>query len=229
MPDYETWLWNQLAGSKRILEEHLGIKVNTLALPYGLSNQHVREVAQKAGYETLLTINGEKITHSTPVAALGRFMIQANKPQIFTAAVQALHFGGGSGSWVETGQPLTAIAEFTHKPPTQPADGAVVSDSQPVIKIDMKDFGPVDAATLSMRIGGLGPVDAKYDPASKTLSYQPTRNLSTGPCTVIVAGSGNARRNRFEARWTFTVERSPKDHNAGNHSPTGGAAPPAAP
>lgn len=83
---YDEWLWNELHGSKAMLEEKLGISVTALALPYGLANDHVREVAAKAGYEMVFTVNGEKVDFSTPMGALGRYVVQANQPKLFKTA-----------------------------------------------------------------------------------------------------------------------------------------------
>jgi len=84
--NYEEWLWNELHGSKAMIEEKLGIKVTALALPYGLANEHVREVAAKAGYEMLFTVNGQQVGFSTPMEALGRYVVQANQPKLFKTA-----------------------------------------------------------------------------------------------------------------------------------------------
>ncbi len=83
---YDDWLWNELHGSKAMLEEKLGINVTALALPYGLANDHVREVAAKVGYEMGFTVNGEKVGFSTPMEALGRYVVQANQPKLFKVA-----------------------------------------------------------------------------------------------------------------------------------------------
>lgn len=208
--DYETTLWNELYTSKQILEGHLGIKINTLAVPYGRSNEHVREMAKKAGYESIFTVNGQKITHGTPSYALGRFVIESNKPNVFASAVR---FGSGAAG----GPP--AIAELTTTSiAAQPPNGATVNDPRPLIKANVGTFGPVDPGTLSMRISSFGKVNAKYDPQSKTLSYQPTRNLGESMYTVIV--SGGTRGTQQEARWTFKVTP-----NAGaNAKPTNNAA-----
>jgi hypothetical protein len=69
-----------------MIEEKLGIKVTALALPYGLANDHVREVAAKAGYEMVFTVNGEKVGFSTPMEALGRYVVQASQPKLFKTA-----------------------------------------------------------------------------------------------------------------------------------------------
>lgn len=88
---YDEWLWNELHGSRAMLEEKLGIKISALALPYGLANDRVRDAAAKAGYEIVFTVNGQKINFSTPMNALGRYMVEANRPELFKTATT---FGG---------------------------------------------------------------------------------------------------------------------------------------
>jgi peptidoglycan/xylan/chitin deacetylase (PgdA/CDA1 family) len=83
---YDEWLWNELHGSKSIIEEKLGVRVTAFALPYGLTNDHVRDVATRAGYEAVFTVNGEKIGFRTPMEALGRYVVQASQPKLFKTA-----------------------------------------------------------------------------------------------------------------------------------------------
>ena len=89
--EYESWLENEVAGSKQIIEQKLGVKVNCFAVPYGFYNEHVKEVAIKAGYEALFTVYGQKLTYGSPMDSLGRYMIEANKPKVFADAID---FGG---------------------------------------------------------------------------------------------------------------------------------------
>lgn len=204
-PDYDAWLWNELNGSKQMIEERLGIKVEALALPYGFYNAKVQEMAKKAGYEAVFTVYGQKIGHSSKNDALGRFMIEANKPKIFASAV---NFGAGSAMASEP------VAEFTGNAlSTEPADNATIKEARPLIKANLESLGQVDPATLAMRVSSLGAVNAKWDPATKTYSYQTTRNLNDNRYSVIVTGKANGKR--VEARWTFTVDtKGAKDAEA---------------
>ncbi|MEI6351935.1 MAG: polysaccharide deacetylase family protein [Verrucomicrobiota bacterium] len=196
-PDYEAWLWNELNGSKQIIEQHLGNKVNVLALPYGFYNQHVQEVAKKAGYDAIFTVYGQKIGFSSPPNALGRYMIQANQPKVFADAVR---FGGGAAR--ENPAPVAEVTSQTLS--AQPPDGAIVTDPRPVIKASIANLGPVDSKTLVMRISSLGPVPAKYDPKTKMLSYRPETKLKDGLYTVII--SGMAAGKKIETRWGFAID-----------------------
>ena len=123
-------------------------------------------------------------------------MIEANKPKVFASAVR---FGAGSGMAPE------AVAEFTGNAlSTEPADNATIKDARPVIKANLGSLGEVDPASLAMRVSSLGAVNAKYDPASKSYSFQPAAKLHDNHYTVIV--TGKAKGKKVEARWGFTVD-----------------------
>ena len=198
-PTYDEWLWNELNGSKQMLEKHLGIKVNTLAVPYGRYNAEVQKVAKEAGYEAIFTVYGQKIGHSVASDALGRYMIEANKPRIFASALQFNR---------PAGEAPAAVAEFTGSTvPTQPADGATINDRQPAITANLEQFGLIDPATLSMRISGLGKVNATFDARTKTFSYKPETKLPESAYTIIV--SGDSKGMKQQLRWSFNVKAVP--------------------
>src|SRR5207249_2021408 len=61
-PQYEQWMRNEVVGSKQLLEQRLGIKVNCFAVPFGNYNEHVKEIARNSGYEAMFTVYGQPIT-----------------------------------------------------------------------------------------------------------------------------------------------------------------------
>ncbi|MGE5207755.1 MAG: polysaccharide deacetylase family protein, partial [Alphaproteobacteria bacterium] len=93
--DYEKWVQNEVVGSKDLLEQRLGIKVNCFAVPFGNYNEHVKELARNAGYEAMFTVYGQPITYTSPMDALGRYAIEANKPKVFADAINMI--GGSTG------------------------------------------------------------------------------------------------------------------------------------
>ena len=198
---YDQWLWSELHGSRTILEEHLGIKVTALALPYGAANDHVREVAAKAGYEMLFTVNGEKIGASTSESALGRYLVRGGQPKFFTAAT---NFGGGGSMSTTNAQAAEFSARDIH---ATPANEATISDPNPLIKADLTRLGAIDAGSVSLRVSGLGPVAVKFDPQTKALSYQ-THNLAPGEYTAILAAKVDGKK--VESRWNFKVTEPPQ-------------------
>ena len=195
-PEYEAWLWNELNGSKQMIEQKLGVKINALALPYGFYNAHVLDVAKKAGYEAVFDVYGQKIVHGSPSILMGRYVIQSNKPKIFADAVR---FSGA------TGAEMPAVAELASpKLAVTPPDGEVISNPQPLIKANIASMGQIDPGSLTMRVSSLGAVPAKLDPQTQEFSYRPERKLREGLYTVIV--SATAQGKKVETRWGFTLD-----------------------
>lgn len=196
-PEYEQWLHNEIFGSKELLEQKLGIKVNCFAVPYGFYNQHIKDVCRQAGYEAVFTVYGQPLTYnSPPLDSLGRFMIEGNKPKVFVDAVKMIGAPTSGG---------TPIAEIGPKDlVTQPADGETVRTALPLIKANLSTIGQIDPGSVQMRISGLGVVPASYDPKTGTVSYQVTQKLHDTSCSVFV--SAKSAGKKVEAHWTFGIE-----------------------
>jgi peptidoglycan/xylan/chitin deacetylase (PgdA/CDA1 family) len=195
-PQYEQWMQNEVVGSKQLLEQRLGIKVNCFAVPFGNYNEHVKEIARNAGYEAMFTVYGQPITFTSPMDSIGRYAIEANKPKVFTDAVAMI--GGSTG-----GGP--AVAEVGAKDlATQPADGETVRTALPLIKANLSGVGQIDPGSVQMRVSGLGVVPASYDPKTGTVSYQVTQKLRDKSCTVIISAKSGGKK--VEAHWTFGIE-----------------------
>ena len=196
--EYEPWLENEVAGSKQTIEQKLGVKVNCFAVPYGFYNEHVKEVAVKAGYEALFTVYGQKLTYGSPLDSLGRYMIEANKPKVFAEAV---NFSGmATGGSV----PVAEVSAVTLG--VQPADGETVKTAAPMIKANLAGFGPIDQGTVQMRISGLGLVPANYDPKTQNVSYQIPQKLRDKTCTVIIDAKSGGKK--ISTHWSFVVDES---------------------
>ncbi len=196
--EYETWLWNELAGSKEQLEKQLGISVKALALPYGYHNEHVRKIASQAGYEAIFTVEGKTISYTSPMGQLGRYIVISNKPNVFADAIGL--GGASSGEGAALAQVDVSSIE------TQPRDGATVTEEFPLLKANLAPFGNVDADSVQMRVSGIGPVPAEYDPATKTLSGKLKEHLQEKEYSVIVSLRADGRR--AETRWRFTFART---------------------
>jgi peptidoglycan/xylan/chitin deacetylase (PgdA/CDA1 family) len=195
-PQYEEWIQNEVVGSKQLLEQRLGIKVNCFAVPFGNYNDHVKEIARNAGYEAMFTVYGQPITFTSPMDSIGRYAIEATKPKVFEDAVKmiATSTGGGAG-----------VAEVGAKDlATQPADGETVRTALPLLKANLSAIGPIDPGSVQMRVSGLGVVPASYDPKSGTVSYQVTQKLHEKSCSVII--SAKSQGKKVEAHWTFGIE-----------------------
>ena len=196
--DYEKWIQNEVVGSKELLEQRLGIKVNCFAVPFGNYNEHVKELARNAGYEAMFTVYGQPITFTSPLDSIGRYAIEANKPKVFADAVGMI--GASSGG-------ATAVAEVGAKDlTTQPADGDTVRTATPLIKANLSGIGQIEPGSVQMRVSGLGLVPANFDPKTGTVSYQVLQKLRDKTCTVIVSAKSEGKK--VETHWTFGLEEA---------------------
>jgi peptidoglycan/xylan/chitin deacetylase (PgdA/CDA1 family) len=195
-PQYEEWMQNEVVGSKQLLEQRLGIKVNCFAVPFGNYNDHVKEIARNAGYEAMFTVYGQPITFTSPMDSIGRYAIEATKPKVFADAISTIGTSTGGAA---------AVAEVGAKDlATQPADGETVRTALPLIKANLSTIGPIEPGSVQMRVSGLGLVPASFDQKSGTVSYQVTQKLHEKSCSVIV--SAKSAGKKVEARWTFGIE-----------------------
>ena len=195
-PPYEEWMHNEVVGSKQLLEQRLGIKVNCFAVPFGNYNEHVKEIARNSGYEAMFTVYGQPITFTSPMDSIGRYAIEANKPKVFEDAVKMIGTSTGGAA---------AVAEVGAKDlSTQPADGETVRTALPLIKANLSAIGQIEPGSVQMRVSGLGVVPANYDPKSGTVSYQVTQKLHEKSCSVII--SAKSQGKKVEAHWTFGIE-----------------------
>jgi peptidoglycan/xylan/chitin deacetylase (PgdA/CDA1 family) len=208
-PEYEQFLQNELVGCKQLLEQRLGIRVNCFAVPYGFYNQHVKEIARNAGYEAMFTVYGQPITWTSPMDALGRWAIEANKPKVFEDAVKMIATSGGG-----PGAPAVAVVGAQNLQ-TEPADGTTVRTTLPLIKANLSSIGQIDPASVQLRVSGLGVVPATYDPKSGAVTYQVTQKLRDKTCTVILTAKSGDKK--VEAHWTFGIEEG---GGAAHTSPT---------
>ena len=197
-PEYEQWLENEIGRSKRTLEEKLGIKVNCFAVPYGNINDRVRDIAKKEGYEAVFTVYGQRLVYNAPNNSLGRYLIEANKPKVFSEAV---NFSGATSSGAA---PVTEVGVSDLA--TQPANGETVKTALPLIKANLASMGPLDNGSVQMRVSGLGLVPATYDAKAQTIAYQVTQRLRDRTCTVFVTAKSGSKK--VEAHWAFTIDEN---------------------
>ncbi len=196
--DYEKWVQNEVVGCKELLEQRLGIKVNCFAVPFGNYNEHVKELARNAGYEAMFTVYGQPITFTSPMDAIGRYAIEANKPKVFADAVSMIGASSGGG---------TAVAEVGAKDlTTHPADGETVRTALPLIKANLSSIGQIEPGSVQMRVSGLGLVPVNFDPKTGTVSYQVPQKLRDKTCTVIVSAKSEGKK--VETHWTFGIEEA---------------------
>jgi peptidoglycan/xylan/chitin deacetylase (PgdA/CDA1 family) len=194
-PEYEQWLQNEIGRCKETLEQRLGIKVNCFAVPYGFYNQHIKEVAQRAGYEGVFTVYGQPITYRSSMDSLGRYLIEGNKPKVFADAISMIATSSAGGA------PVAEIGAANIQ--SKPADGETVRNPLPLISANLSAFGAIDPGSVVMRVSSLGVVPASYDPKTQKVSYQVTQKLRD-KCSVIVEAKSGGKK--VEAHWSFAID-----------------------
>ena len=215
---YDAWVRKEIIDSKKIIESKLGIKVATFAYPGGFYNEAVRALVKEAGYEAAFITYGKRNAFGNPPSdEIGRYGVESNKPKTFQDAVAMI--GGGMGGYASGPAPDVAQMAVTSMV-TEPMEGETVADPKPLIKANLATMGAVEPASVEMRISGFGVVPAKYDAASKTVSYQPTTQLRDKSYTVIISAKVGGKR--AETRWSFNF-----DPNATAGASADTAAPPA--
>ncbi len=198
------WLRKEVVESKRLLEKQLGIKCSTFAYPFGVYSPKVREFVKEAGYEAAFTVYGQKLHPSSPYDLLGRYAIDATKPQIFADGLKMIG-GGGGGTYAALPD---AAQSASVSMITQPMEGETIADPKPLLKANIATMGDVDPKSIEMRVSGFGVVPAQYDPATKTVSYQVTQKLRDKNYSVIIVAK--AGEKRVETRWSFSFDPTGK-------------------
>ncbi|MBA3273973.1 MAG: polysaccharide deacetylase family protein [Chthoniobacterales bacterium] len=214
--EYQEFLKREIIESKQLLEQKLGIRVNSFAVPFGYINDQVREFIRKAGYEAIFTVYGQRLTYTSPNDSLGRYLMEGNKPKVFS---DAANFSGSASGGAA---PVTETSADNIQ--AQPASGETVSTAMPLIRANLSAMGPIDAGTVQMRLSGVGVVPATFDEKTQMVSYQPTQKLRDSSCTVIITAKSSDKK--VEATWTFNVADGAAGAPAGTSSPA--AASPAA-
>jgi peptidoglycan/xylan/chitin deacetylase (PgdA/CDA1 family) len=182
---YSAYLQSELVDSKTFLEQNLGVTISSFAYPYGNYNSHIRDLGLAAGYETLVTVNGSKVTWDTHLGDLGRFIIHGVNDSVFRLATSFRGRGGlGASKMVlatalnDQGQPLVKLT---------PPMGATITDRTPRLSADLSGLGPLVPDSIKLHIAGIGSVRPVYDAATQLLSYQIPVRLRRELCEVAIS------------------------------------------
>ena len=204
----EGWLHKEIVDSKNVLEQQLGIKVNAFAYPYGSGSNdpHIRQIVKDAGYDIAFNVYGRRNGYTYPsFDQIGRYAIGgATAPKLFADAMKMVGGGEAAGPVTEPAYAELAVASMV----TQPIGGATINNTRPLISANLATMGPIDPATVKMRVSGLGIVPAHYDPATKTVSYQVTTPLPKDTYFVFLDAILNGKQ--AETKWSFNIDPAAK-------------------
>ena len=195
--EYLTWLHNEVYTSRDILEQKLGIKISVFAFPYGTYNEQVRKMCLEAGYQACFTVYGQHMGIDAAADQIGRYALDSLHPDLFKTVED---FGATDGVDPSVAAAQLAAAAMV----TEPMNDERISNTRPIIKANLASMGNVQPGSVEMRVSGFGVVPAKYDPATKLISYEFTQNLVPKTYTVILSATVDGRK--VETRWDFTVD-----------------------
>ncbi len=214
---YEDWLNVELGDSKAFIKDKIGVDPTIFAYPYGKYNDQVVELLFKHGYVAGLTVNGAKVGFDTPMGKLGRFIIHGDNDINFKYATSFRGRGATVGSNLlassESGDPGqstpgTSDGEKSPLVTVFPKENSTITDRSPLISIDLSNLEDIDENSFAMRIAGLGSVTPKYDPETKTLSYQITQKLRSPDCQVSATLKRHGESSPDVIVWQFTIDRN---------------------
>lgn len=202
--DMQQWVLSELKDSREFLEQNLHIKCTSFAYPYGNYDDSVMETGLQIGYESLVTVNGQKVTWDTPNGKLGRYIVHGDNDTNFKLATSFRGRGDvGSNKFLladaknDKGEQLV---ELKPKPDT------VITDRMPVIEANLKKVGTVVPESLKLRIAGLGTVPVEYDPATMIARYQFPYRIRREECVVSLSFQREASQPAEVLNWRFKID-----------------------
>jgi peptidoglycan/xylan/chitin deacetylase (PgdA/CDA1 family) len=202
--DHQLWLLGELKDSKEFLEKNLGITCTSFAYPFGIFDDSTTELAHQVGYETLITVNNQKVTWDTPLGKLGRYIIHGDSDTNFKLATSFRGRGDVSSNHFLTANAKddkgNALVELS------PVPEELVKERQPVITAKLARLGTVVPESVRLRVAGLGTVPARYDPATMTVSYQLPYRLRREDCQVTLNFKRAADQPDEVVGWRFKID-----------------------
>lgn len=224
---YKAWLQDEIAGSKKFLEDALGVQVKTFAYPYGNKTPEIAQMCLDAGYEAAVTVNPQKCTWDTPNGLIPRFVQIGDKDVNFKLATN-FHGGGNSianSKFIKTDE---VDAEGKKLVDLKPEPNATISDRLPTIEANLSRLGGVQPESLVMRVSGFGPVPVEFDPATQTVSFRVVQRLRLDSCTATLSFRRVGADKDEVVNWQFKIDRKANylpqadAAPAASRSPTGG-------
>ena len=202
--DYQAWVLAELKDSREFLEQNLKIKITSFAYPYGVFDDEIMNTGLQIGYESLVTVNGQKVGFDTLNGKLGRYIIHGDSDTNFKLATSFRGRGDVSSNKFlladaknDKGEPLVILS---------PAPDSTITKRRPILEANLKNAGTVIPESVKLRIGGLGTVPATYDPATMTLRYQFPYKLRRDECLASLTFQRDAAQPAEVVNWRFKID-----------------------
>jgi hypothetical protein len=176
---------------------------------------------KEAGYDVAFNVYGRRNGFSfPPYDQIGRYAIGGDtSPKIFADAMKMI--GGGEVGIPATEPTYSELAAASMI--TEPMEGATITSTTPTIKANLATMGAIDPGSVKMRISGVGAVPAKYDPATRIVTYTITTPLPKD--TYFVFLSATIGGKLAETKWSFNVDPEAKTSGTDTSLPVPAASP----
>ena len=201
--EVQQWILSEFKDSRDFLEENLHIKCPSFAYPYGNFDDAIMQTGLQIGYESLVTVNGQKVTWDTPNGKLGRYIVHGDSDTNFKLATSFRGRGDvGSNKFLvadaknDKGEQLI---QLTPKP------DAIITDRRPLIQADLKKIGTIVPESIKLRIAGLGTVPVDYDPATMIVRFQFPYKLRREDCALSLSFQREASQPAEVVSWRFRI------------------------
>ena len=202
--DFHQWVVSELKDSRDFLEQNLHVKCPSFAYPYGNFDDAIMETGLQIGYESLVTVNGQKVAWDTPNGKLGRYIIHGDNDINFKLATSFRGRGDvGSNKFLvadaknDKGEQLIQL---------KPKPDAVITERRPLIEADLKKLGTILPESIKLRIAGLGTVPVDYDPATMIVRFQFPYKLRREDCALSLSFQREASQPAEVVSWRFKID-----------------------
>ncbi len=202
--DVQQWILSELKDSREFLEQNLKIKCSSFAYPYGSFDDAIMETGLQIGYESLVTVNGQKVTWDTPNGKIGRYIIHGDNDTNFKLATSFRGRGDvGANKFLladaknDKGEQLISLS---------PKPDETITDRSPLIVIDLKNIGSIIPESIKLRVAGIGTVPVVYDPAAMKITYRLPFRLRREECAVSLSFQREASLPAEVVSWRFKID-----------------------
>jgi peptidoglycan/xylan/chitin deacetylase (PgdA/CDA1 family) len=183
--EYLKMLRHEIIDSKKYLEKKTGVKVETLAYPYGLYSGVITEIIKEAGYKAAFSVVPSYNTADTDRYMLKRTMLySSDKAEKLIKILEK--------------KPLK-LSEMS------PADGEIIAETPLKVTAMLVEDSLLNTATIKFKMGNVELKDSVYDPAIRTVVYEyTTKPLGKGVHVASVVADGK-NGGRYEYSWMFVI------------------------
>ncbi len=201
---YQAWLLSELRDSKEFLEQNLGVKMTSVAYPYGNHNPQIEDLSLQVGYEVGITVNGSKVSHDQPNGKISRYIVHGEEDSVFRMATRFRARGeltNAKSLALDTkdagGTPLVQV---------KPEANSTIKERRPLIEANLLKLGSIVPESLKVRVSGFGVVPATFDPTTFLLRYQVPFSLRREECNVTITFKRDLTAEEEMITWKFRID-----------------------